>query len=105
MRVFIYTGGAIHAENVTEHPKGDDFVIAADGGYHNAQALGETPPLLVGDMDSLASSKLPPQIEKIEVPAEKDFTDTQLAVDVALKKGAAEIIIIGGLDGRLDHTL
>ena len=39
------------------------------------------------------------------VPAEKDFTDTQLAVDTAIKRGATEIVIIGGLSGRLDHTL
>ena len=39
------------------------------------------------------------------MPAEKDDTDTQLAVRVALERGAKQIVIIGGLDGRLDHTL
>ena len=105
MKAFIYTGGAIDPQNITEHPKGDDLVIAADSGYDNAKALGEKPTVLLGDMDSIKSSDIPEGVEQLKVPAEKDFTDTQLAVDTAIKRGAREIIIIGGLDGRLDHTL
>ncbi len=105
MKAFIYTGGEIDVGNITEHPKGDDLVIAADSGYLNAKQLGESPRLILGDFDSLGDVKLPDGIEKISVPAEKDFTDTQLAVETALNRGATEIIIIGGLSGRLDHTL
>ena len=105
MKAFIYTGGKIRPENITEHPKGDDLVIAADSGYHNAIALGEKPTILLGDMDSIKESDIPKDIEILKVPAEKDFTDTQLAVDTAIKQGVREIVIIGGLDGRLDHTL
>ena len=36
MRAFIYTGGEIFPDNITEHPKGDDLRIAADSGYRNA---------------------------------------------------------------------
>ncbi len=105
MRAFIYTGGRIFADNITEHPKGDDLIIAADGGLENAKALGARPDILLGDFDSIAADKAPKDTEILQVPAEKDFTDTQLAVDTAIKKEATEIIIIGGLDGRLDHTL
>ena len=105
MKAFIYTGGAILPSNITEHPKGDDLRIAADSGYENAVTLGERVDLLLGDFDSLKTSELPRDVEQIRVPTEKDFTDTQLAVDTALKKGADEICIVGGLDGRLDHTL
>lgn len=105
MKAFIYTGGAILPSNITEHPKGDDLRIAADSGYENAVTLGERVDLLLGDFDSLKTSEFPRDVEQIRVPAEKDFTDTQLAVDTALKKGADEICIVGGLDGRLDHTL
>ena len=105
MKAFIYTGGRINEKNITEHPKGDDIVIAADSGYKNARLLGERPQIVLGDFDSLGSAELPEGIEILQVPAEKDFTDTQLAVDTAVKKGVDEIIIIGGLDGRLDHTL
>ena len=105
MKAFIYTGGKIRPENITEHPKGDDLVIAADSGYRNAIALGEKPTIILGDMDSIKETELPKDAEILKVPAEKDFTDTQLAVDTAIKQGAREIVIVGGLDGRLDHTL
>ena len=105
MKAFIYSGGRFDPENITEHPKGDDLIIAADGGYKTALALGARPDILLGDLDSLDCKDIPDNLEKLQVPAEKDFTDTQLAVDTALKKGASEIVIIGGLDGRLDHTL
>ena len=105
MKAFIYTGGNVDPRNFTEHPKGDDLIIAADAGYKNALSLGVHPDILLGDLDSLDTKDIPKDVELLQVPAEKDFTDTQLAVDTALKKGAAEIVIIGGLSGRLDHTL
>ncbi len=105
MKAFIYSGGSIYPDNITEHPKGDDLIIAADQGYKNALTLGTRPHILLGDLDSLDIGSIPEDIELLQVPAQKDFTDTQLAVDTALKRGASEIVLIGGLDGRLDHTL
>ena len=105
MKAYIYVGGAIEPARITEHPKGEDLVLAADSGWHNAVTLGERPTVLLGDFDSYGEGKLPDGVEIIRVPAEKDLTDTQLAVDLALQRGAREIVIIGGLSGRLDHTL
>ncbi len=108
MKAFIYTGGAVFPENITEHPEKNDLCIAADSGYNNACALGVKVNILLGDFDSLdATSKagIGDDIEVLTVPSEKDFTDTQMAVDTALDKGAREIVIVGGLSGRLDHTL
>lgn len=105
MKAFIYSGGGIYPDNIIEHPASDDLIIAADSGYDNAKLMGVCPDILLGDFDSLPEGKIPDSIKTLKVPAEKDFTDTQLAVDTAIKNGAGEIIIIGGLDGRLDHTL
>ena len=105
MRAYIYTGGEINAANITERPEKGELVIAADSGWNNAKALGVTPDVLLGDFDSLGKQNLPDGPEILQVPAEKDLTDTQLAVEVALARGAKEITIIGGLSGRLDHTL
>lgn len=104
MKAFIYAGGEVNVQNLTEHPKGDDLRIAADGGYNTAEDLGESIDVLVGDLDSI-TGEIPEKVELIKVPAEKDFSDLQLAINVALEKGADEIVIIGGLSGRLDHTL
>lgn len=105
MRAFIYTGGTIRTENIYERPQKDDLIIAADGGLLNARQFGVKPQILLGDFDSLGEPDVDGDTELIRVPAEKDDTDTQLAVRVALERGADEIVIVGGLEGRLDHTL
>ena len=112
MNAYIYTGGKLAVGSMDElglHMSEADLIIAADSGYNNASRLGVRPGLLLGDLDSIDRKSLAPDelehIEKIIVPAIKDDTDTQLAVDTALERGADEIIIIGGLGGRLDHTL
>ena len=105
MKAFIYAHGEIFPDGITDFPKGGDISVSADCGYKNAQKLGISIDFAVGDFDSGNKDELPREAEIIEVPAEKDFTDTQLAVDVALEQGADFITIIGGLGGRLDHTL
>jgi thiamine pyrophosphokinase len=106
MKAFIYTGGAIHPSYITEMPAEGDLILAADSGFSNARALGVMPQILLGDFDSLGDGvEVPDGVEVIRVPAEKDDTDTQLAVRTALERGATELVIIGGLEGRLDHTL
>ena len=105
MKAFVFTGGNIRVENITEKPEADDIIIAADSGYNNALAMGLTPHLLVGDFDSLGKKNIPVGIKTVELPAEKDVTDTHVAIDAAIENGASQIVIIGGLDGRLDHTL
>lgn len=105
MRAFIYTGGVIYPDNITEHPKSDDLCIAADSGYHNAKRLGERVDILIGDLDSIGQLPTDADMEIQQVPAEKDLTDTQVALEIAVGRGADDIIIVGGLSGRLDHTL
>lgn len=102
---FIYVGGEISPKNIMRRPKENDIVIAADSGYLNAEKCGAVPTVAVGDFDSMNEKFIPKGVERVTVPAEKDFTDTMLAVEVALERGASEIVIIGGLSGRLDHTL
>ena len=105
MTAFIYTGGIICPEGITDHPRGEDITIAADSGYRNAKLLKVNIDIAVGDFDSLDQREIGKNTEIMTVPAEKDFTDTQMAVDVALSRNADHIVIIGGLSGRVDHTL
>ena len=63
-------------------PAPGDYVIAADRGYDSLMAYGVNPDLVVGDFDSLGSVPKHPNV--IQLPAEKDDTDTQLAVRLAL---------------------
>jgi thiamine pyrophosphokinase len=89
--------------------KDGDFIVAADGGLHNAQAVGVTPHALIGDFDSLTPAELT-RLEKTSIqilhhPPEKDETDLELAISLVLEKLFTEIIVIGALGGRLDQTL
>jgi thiamine pyrophosphokinase len=38
-------------------------------------------------------------------PAGKDATDGEIAIDIALKEGATEIVLVGGFGGQSDHML
>lgn len=105
MRAFIFTGGNVWREGVRERPEPDDLVIAADAGLLTARRFGCEPSIVLGDFDTLGVPDVGEETEVLAVPAEKEDTDTQLAVHVALERGAKEILIVGGLDGRLDHTL
>ncbi len=79
------------------------FVIAADGGLSVLEELSVTPDLIVGDFDSYGGA-LPRGVEVIRHPVMKDETDMELAVRLALERGAERIVMYGGLGGRLDHT-
>ena len=85
------------------HP--DDFIIAADGGTRHALNLGLVPSVIIGDLDSLGSVKLPAGIEILQFPADKDETDLELALLYAREHGYKEILLIGALGGRIDQTL
>ena len=105
MKAFIYVGGKIDANFITEHPKGDDITVAADSGILNAKLLGDHIGIAVGDFDSFPERDIPENAEIIRLKPEKDMTDSQVAVEIALERGADSFVIIGGLSGRLDHTL
>lgn len=102
-RAFVYVGGEFFASDITERPQPEDLTIAADSGWQTAQALDVRPAVLLGDFDSLHT--IPAVSQLIRYPAHKDYTDAQLAVQFALEHGSEEITIVGGLGGRIDHTL
>jgi thiamine pyrophosphokinase len=81
--------------------------IAADSGMAHAAVLKLVPEVWVGDFDSagtaLAESwnHIPRQI----FPADKDASDGEIAITEALRRGATEIILVGGFGGQFDHVL
>ena len=86
-----------------------DMIICADSGSDAALAWGLRPTLALGDMDSIAPDTLAQlRAEGVPVqvyPPEKDETDMELALREAAAQGATHITILGGVGGRLDHTL
>ena len=85
----------------TLSPIPGDLVIAADGGY--AQLGGIHADLVVGDFDSLGY--VPEGETVLRHPVQKDDTDTMLAARIGLERGFRAFVLLGGVGGRLDHTL
>lgn len=107
MKSYIFIGGEVEKCAVSLPIPENALVIAADSGYDNAKMLGvaERCDFIVGDFDSTKEKAFCSRAKIVRVPAEKDETDTQLAINIALENGADEIYVVGGLSGRLDHTL
>jgi thiamine pyrophosphokinase len=84
-------------------------VIAADSGLEQAARLGLAVDLVIGDFDSVDPAALAAAKDAgatIEpYPAEKDFTDLELALRAALRFGARRVVVVGGWGGRIDHEL
>ena len=82
----------------------EDFVICADGGLLHAKTMGITPDLVLGDFDSLENKALLSGLSTLQLPVEKDDTDTMAAIKLGLEKGYRSFWITGGMGGRSDHT-
>ncbi len=109
-RVVIFSNGDLaDVSRIKEMIKPNDFIIAANGGSKHCKTLGIVPDLVIGDLDSLGK-KLKQEWERknvamISYPADKDFTDTELAFKYAIKKGYTEIVLAGFLGKRVDHVI
>lgn len=98
----ILSGGAFSPlAGIEDHTA---LVIACDKGYAYAKRAGIKPDLFVGDFDSLME-KVDADVPVLELPCEKDDTDTMAAVRYAVGKGYTHLRIYCALGGRLDHML
>lgn len=85
-----------------------DYVICADGGLEKAKKYGIRPDIIIGDFDSVNSTLLKEYQDKIPIekfPADKDYTDMELALEFAISKGYKDIVLTGASGSRLDHTM
>lgn len=86
------------------------LVITADSGLDVALAAGFRPTHLVGDLDSVSlAGRAWAEAHGVPVethPADKDATDTALALAAAVRLGATHLHVYGNTGvGRLDHLL
>ena len=84
-------------------------LYAADGGANILKEVDVLPDVIVGDLDSISKDSKTYYVDRgvrLETfPREKDFSDTELALDYLLKEGQKEVIVLGALGGRADHHL
>src|SRR5450759_4746868 len=86
-----------------------DLLICADGGACTALKYDLRPQRVIGDFDSLTQTELD-ALEKRGAflerhPTHKDETDLELALLFAAAAQCEEIVVLGGLGGRLDQTV
>ncbi len=109
-RIVIFANGELSDINKTQSLlRLDDHIVCADGGTRHALALGLTPNLVIGDMDSIDKDQWH-ALEQARVPIEmfprdKNETDLELAILRAVELEPKEIVVVAALGGRLDQTL
>ena len=111
MKVVIVANGELEESNrLREIWRTADLRIAADGGALNARKyLALAPHVLIGDLDSLDDATRLwcefSRVETIQRPRTKDETDLELAIDLAIVRGATDLTILGALGGRFDQSM
>ncbi|WP_438317482.1 thiamine diphosphokinase [Sporosarcina sp. FA9] len=107
--VVICAGGPIaEVLNLAEFDKQDTIFIGADKGALHLFKQGIIPHEAVGDFDSVSKSDYEKIVNSVRIVdrfrAEKDETDTELAMERALVYQPENVVLTGVTGGRLDHT-
>lgn len=115
-RILIITGGSLSIDFAREYVNNQkyDTIIAVDSGLAYAENLNLNLQYLVGDFDSVPKEVLDKYYRMAEVNGspiikkfnpEKDLTDTQIAIELAISLEANELTILGATGTRIDHLL
>lgn len=108
MSVLIFANGDLEPSDwLTPHLDNATVIIAADGGAWHVLGHSKTPDVLIGDLDSLDTEVKERLMGKSTLIAahepDKDETDLELALLYATRNYEEEILVFGGLGGRLDQ--
>lgn len=110
MKVVLFASADIDDYSFCEqYLKNANCIICCDGGMRHTKKIGVLPNYILGDFDSVSAEILEyyrsKNIEVKQFPTQKDETDMELGVDFSVELGADEVIMIGGIGSRFDHTL
>lgn len=83
--------------------------VCVDGGIRHFYGLKLDPDIIIGDLDSADGEMLDYYksrgIEVLQYPSKKDKTDTEIAIEYGIERGADEFVFLGATGSRMDHTL
>ena len=110
MKAAIVCSGNINDYNaIKEYISSADYIISVDGGARHLRNMNIVPDLMVGDFDSVNMDdfdyyrELGVPVDRY--PSEKDMTDSELAIERAIEKGASELVLLGALGSIIDHSI
>jgi len=111
-KTLIITGGEINKEFLKKYLEHNIFnnIIASDKGINILSEFDIVPDYIVGDFDSadldiLSKYKKNDNIIIKELEKEKDYTDTHVALNLAIEIKSEDIVIMGATGIRLDHFI
>lgn len=112
MKTLIITGGTVNKTFLKNFVNNNnyDYIIGVDKGAEYLYEASLRPDLILGDFDSADHQVIDKfyrdtSVEVRSFIAEKDETDTHLAIIEAIHMGSSHIDILGGIGTRMDHTL
>lgn len=103
-KAIILCNGEPPAKNQLEEVVTDRALfIAADGGANSAKALGFTPDIVIGDLDSYK----PVENDLFDVKHDpgQETNDLEKALDYAIGQSVTDVIVFGATGLRTDQTL
>ena len=103
--VLVVAGGSAPTRRAAEAIPPGARVVAADRGADHALALGLEIDLAIGDFDSATAAAVEAARTVERHAVDKDATDLELALRAALAYEPRRILVVGGIEGRLDHLL
>lgn len=103
--ILVFAGGDLPGVDLADELPSADLLLAADSGYDTAIHLGFRVDVLVGDMDSITTKPIPDHVVLERHPVDKDQTDLDLALELAMREEPSRLVVVGGTGGRFDHEL
>ena len=93
-------------KKIKQYCSNSDYIIAVDGGLKILEKLSIKPNLILGDMDSLNENILIKynDIKKEKYSTDKDFTDSELAIQKAINFNPEKISILAATGSYIDHS-
>lgn len=112
IKTLIMSGGNIEEDCFNKIYKRSKFdcIIASDKGLETLDKYNVTPNYIIGDFDSIDKKILNKYINNKEIiikelNPEKDYTDTHMAIKLAIELKSTDITVLGAIGTRIDHTI
>ncbi|WP_262675836.1 thiamine diphosphokinase [Paenibacillus sp. J5C2022] len=107
--IIIATGGTL-GHWAIRHIPDDALLIGADSGAVFLLDNGRIPAVAIGDFDSITDEEMArirqacPTVITCD-PIDKNYTDTEMAFQHAMAMKPREIVLLGAIGTRFDHSL